>query len=120
MQNTAAVMMSSPRQAPAGADERPAASAATTPSTATPTPVVFRNVTPVVSVFDDLCMAWDRAQVEAYLAYETWRGEHGADAYLAYCAAQDRADAAEEALAGYATGNTKPGMGSAHRAREPL
>jgi hypothetical protein len=83
-------------------------------------PVVFRNVTPVVSVFDDLCMAWDRAQVEAYLAYETWRGEHGADAYLAYRAAQDRADAAEEALAGYATGNTKPGMGSAHRAREPL
>jgi hypothetical protein len=37
-------MISSPRQAPEGATDKPEASAATTPSTAMQTPMVFRSV----------------------------------------------------------------------------
>src|SRR5216683_1516980 len=44
MHSTAPVMMSSPRHAPGGAAERPYASAAMTPSTATQTPANFRKV----------------------------------------------------------------------------
>jgi hypothetical protein len=43
--------------------------------------------------------AWDEAQVEAELAYEAWCREPGREAYVVYRAAQDRADAAQDALA---------------------
>ena len=44
MHNTAAVMISSPRQAPGGAADNPVASAAATPSTAMHTPIDLRFV----------------------------------------------------------------------------
>jgi hypothetical protein len=42
------------------------------------------------------------AQAEADLAYEDWRRDPTTDAYVVYRAAQDRADAAQDALAGWA------------------
>lgn len=43
--------------------------------------------------------AWREAQAEAVKAYRGWRGTRGADLYAVYRAAQDRADAAQDALA---------------------
>jgi hypothetical protein len=43
--------------------------------------------------------AWRDAQVEAARAYAAWCRAPGADGYAAYRAAQDRADAAQDALA---------------------
>jgi hypothetical protein len=43
---------------------------------------------------------WRAAQDEADHAYATWREVRGADAYLLYRAAADRADAALDALIG--------------------
>ena len=51
------------------------------------------------STFDRFWYAWDEAQVEAELAYEAWCREPGREAYVTYRAAQDRADAAQDALA---------------------
>jgi hypothetical protein len=65
-----------------------------------------RRATILVDEFDELFFAWDEAQVEAYLAYEAWRRHPGAEAYLVYRATQDRADAAEYALIGYAKRDT--------------
>jgi hypothetical protein len=44
--------------------------------------------------------AWDEAQHEADLAYAAWQVEGGGEAYAVYRAAQDRADAAQDGLAG--------------------
>jgi hypothetical protein len=51
------------------------------------------------SKVDRFWYAWDEAQVEAEQAYEAWCGEPGRHAYVVYRAAQDRADAAQDALA---------------------
>jgi hypothetical protein len=51
------------------------------------------------SSFDSLWYAWDAAQEEAELAYETWGDDPGRESYAVYRAAQDRADAAQDALA---------------------
>lgn len=48
---------------------------------------------------DELFTVWSAARAEANLAYEAWCAERGADAYAVYRAAEDRADAAEQALA---------------------
>jgi hypothetical protein len=71
--------------------------------------VFFRDVSPTASVFECLWFAWDEAQLEADFAYAAWRRKHGAEAYVVYRAAQDRADAAQDALAGCAMSNTDPG-----------
>jgi hypothetical protein len=42
---------------------------------------------------------WRDAQADATLAHAAWCSRPGADAYAAYRAAQDRADAAQDALA---------------------
>jgi hypothetical protein len=42
---------------------------------------------------------WSAARAEANLAYEAWCESPGPDAYAVYRAAEDRADAAEQALA---------------------
>ena len=42
---------------------------------------------------------WSAARAEANLAYDAWRRIGGLGAYVAYRAAEDRADAAEDALA---------------------
>ena len=44
-------------------------------------------------------MLWSAARAEANLAYDAWCEHHGGTAYVVYRAAEDRADAAEEALA---------------------
>jgi hypothetical protein len=41
---------------------------------------------------------WSAARAEANLAYEAWCETGGSDAYAVYRAAEDRADAAEQAL----------------------
>jgi hypothetical protein len=48
---------------------------------------------------DELFTVWSAARAEANLAYEAWCHVPGADAYTVYRAAEDRADAAEHALA---------------------
>ena len=45
-----------------------------------------------------LLASWRSARAQARYAYETWQREGGAAAYAAYLAAEDRADAALEAL----------------------
>jgi hypothetical protein len=42
---------------------------------------------------------WSAARAEANLAYDAWCNAGGCDAYAVYRAAEDRADAAEQALA---------------------
>ena len=48
----------------------------------------------------DECFAiWSAARAEANLAYDEWRERPGRMTYAVYRAAEDRADAAETALA---------------------
>ncbi len=42
---------------------------------------------------------WSAARAEANLAYDHWCARPGADAYVVYLAAEDRADAAAAELA---------------------
>jgi hypothetical protein len=48
---------------------------------------------------DALFTEWCAARAEANLAYDAWCFQPGEEAYVVYRAAEDRADAAEEALA---------------------
>jgi len=48
---------------------------------------------------DVLCDVWREAREESLRAYATWRRRRGGEAYAAYRAAQDREDAAQDALA---------------------
>ena len=48
---------------------------------------------------DELYTIWSVARAEANLAYEAWCDLPGGDSYSVYRAAEDRADAAEQALA---------------------
>jgi hypothetical protein len=48
---------------------------------------------------DELFAIWSAARAEANLAYQAWCEARGAVAYAVYRAAEDRADAAEQALA---------------------
>jgi hypothetical protein len=48
---------------------------------------------------DELLDAWKAAQDEATASYRTWCACPDMDAYATYRAAQDRADAAQDALA---------------------
>jgi hypothetical protein len=51
---------------------------------------------------DELFVLWSVARAEANLAYDTWRVHPGREPYAAYRAAEDRADAAQDALAALA------------------
>jgi hypothetical protein len=57
-----------------------------------------RTMTPA-QVHDELFTVWSAARAEANLAYAAWCDAPGSDAYVVYRAAEDRADAAEHALA---------------------
>ena len=57
-----------------------------------------RTMTPA-QVHDELFTVWSAARAEANLAYTAWCDTPGPDAYIVYRAAEDRADAAEQALA---------------------
>ena len=48
---------------------------------------------------DELFVLWSAARAEANLAYDAWCEAPGSAAYAVYRAAEDRADAAETALA---------------------
>jgi hypothetical protein len=48
---------------------------------------------------DELYVLWSCARAEANLALDDWRSVPGREAYAAYRAAEDRADAAQDALA---------------------
>jgi hypothetical protein len=61
---------------------------------------VYSTAVLPASLYDCLWHAWDEAQHEADLAYAAWQREEHRDAYAVYRAAQDRADAAQDALAG--------------------
>ena len=57
---------------------------------------------------DELFVLWSAARAEANLAYDAWSDDHGAMAYAVYLAAEDRADAAEVALAACAPARLAP------------
>ena len=61
-----------------------------------------RTMTPA-QVHDELFTVWSVARAEANLAYEAWCDVPGSAAYAVYRAAEDRADAAEHALASTVT-----------------
>jgi hypothetical protein len=61
-----------------------------------------RTMTPA-QVHDELFTVWSAARAEANLAYEAWCDTPGFAAYVVYRAAEDRADAAEHALASSVT-----------------
>jgi hypothetical protein len=61
--------------------------------------VFFRDIPQGASMFECLRVAWDEARSEVHRAYEAWLAKDGLDAYAVYRAAQDRADAAQDALA---------------------
>ncbi len=50
-------------------------------------------------VRDELFVLWSAARAEANIAYDAWCSSPGPDAYAVYRAAEDRADAAQDALA---------------------
>jgi len=58
-----------------------------------------RAAIPEVREVAELQTVWSAARAEANLAYDAWRAAGGDDAYATYRAAEDRADAAEDALA---------------------
>jgi hypothetical protein len=49
-------------------------------------------------IHDERFAIWSAARAEANLAYQAWCDMRGSDAYAVYLAAEDRADAAEQAL----------------------
>lgn len=50
---------------------------------------------------DELFALWAAATAEANAAYDAWRYSPGASAYAAFVAADDRASAAQDALAAH-------------------
>jgi hypothetical protein len=65
--------------------------------------VFSREIHPGASIFECLRAAWKEAQGEAHATYTTWR-DGRPDGYVVYRAAQDRADAAQDALASWDLG----------------
>jgi hypothetical protein len=59
-----------------------------------------------VWVLDERTWAWRRAQAHARQAYAEWHRFGGAAAYVAYRAAQDRADSAQDELAAHRSART--------------
>jgi hypothetical protein len=53
-------------------------------------------------IHDERFTIWGAARAEANLAYAAWCDSRGPEAYAVYRAAEDRADAAEQALVGAA------------------
>jgi hypothetical protein len=61
--------------------------------------VFSSDVPPDASMFDCLRVAWEEARSDAHSSYEAWHTARDRSAYIVYRAAQDRADAAQDALA---------------------
>jgi hypothetical protein len=62
-----------------------------------------RNVAAPVWIRDELTDAWRAARADARAAYLYWSELLTRESYAVYRAAQDRADAAHDALAGWST-----------------
>ncbi len=54
---------------------------------------------PPAAAIDEMFVVWSAARAEANLAYDAWCDRRCGEAYWVYRAAEDRADAAEAALA---------------------
>ena len=54
-----------------------------------------------VRTFDELFAIWTAAAAEANIAFDAWRTTPCADSYTVFVAAEDRASAAQDALASY-------------------
>ena len=61
--------------------------------------LVLRRAAALGPAFNAVYDAWSDAHEEAEHAYLSWRTSGGAEAYALYRAAQDREDAAQDALA---------------------
>ena len=61
--------------------------------------LVLRRAVSLGPVWNAVYDAWSDAHEEAEVAYWTWKASRSADDYLVYRAAQDREDAAQDALA---------------------
>ena len=61
--------------------------------------IVIRERVPRATHVTELFAMWSAARAEANEAYDSWRTAPGADSFSVYRAAEDRADAAEAALA---------------------
>jgi hypothetical protein len=61
--------------------------------------LVFSRDLEPITAYDGYWYAWDEAHEQATLAYEAWCKDRTRQAYTVYLAAQERADAAENALA---------------------
>jgi hypothetical protein len=61
--------------------------------------VVIDERVPAAMRATELFAIWSAARAEANEAYERWRTRPGAESFSVYRAAEDRADAAEAALA---------------------
>jgi hypothetical protein len=61
--------------------------------------LVLRRAASLGPAFDAVYDAWSDAHEEAEAAYLAWRASGRRDAYAVYRAAQDREDAAQDALA---------------------
>jgi hypothetical protein len=64
--------------------------------------LVLRRAATLGPAFNAVHDAWSDAHEEAEHAYLVWRSSGGGDGYAVYRAAQDREDAAQDALAGAA------------------
>jgi hypothetical protein len=62
----------------------------------------FKPPTPARPGTAELYALWSAARAEANLALDGWRAAPGSETYAVYRAAEDRADAAQDALAGRA------------------
>ena len=60
--------------------------------------LILRRAAGLGPAFNAVYDAWSDAHEEAEHAYVAWRSSGGADAYALYRAAQDREDAAQDAL----------------------
>ena len=60
--------------------------------------VVIKRAGEPLAEGEPLLAAWSAARFEADAALDFWRSRHGGEAYAVYRAAQDRADAAHDAL----------------------
>jgi hypothetical protein len=60
---------------------------------------IARQSTYEFALFEEFSFVRREAQAEADLAYEDWYRNRSTDSYVVYRAAQDRADAAQDALA---------------------
>ena len=61
--------------------------------------LVLRRAAALGPAFNAVYDAWSDAHEEAEAAYCSWRRSHDAEDYAVYRAAQDREDAAQDALA---------------------